>query len=32
MPILDAKLFSTLFVAVFATTTGAGLVAPLLPI
>jgi DHA1 family multidrug resistance protein-like MFS transporter len=30
--VLDVKIFSTLFMAVFATTTGAGLVAPLLPI
>jgi MFS family permease len=29
---LDVKIFGTLFWAVFATTTGAGLVAPLLPI
>jgi MFS family permease len=29
---LDVKIFGTLFMAVFATTTGAGLVAPLLPI
>ena len=29
---MDVKIFGTLFMAVFATTTGAGLVAPLLPI
>ena len=32
MPLLNVKIFTTLFIAIFVTATGAGFVAPLLPI